>query len=211
MKIYSYVVRYDDGAAPNPFWGYCTLAICKPAIRRVAKVNDWVVGTGSKKNVGDDKLIYAMEITEKMSLLDYGQDKLFGKKIPIGKVGKKSLGDNIYYRDELGRIKQRFPSAHSDNCENEETKAHDLSGVNVLISKTGNFYYFGQSAPKIPEHLTYLIKRNAGHKCNFPQDIVDSFLKWIQEWKPGIHGYPCRYSKKSKTCSRNAGQKCSSN
>ena len=47
-KIYSYVLRIDDGAAPNPFWGLCTLTICKPAIRRNAQIADWIIGTGSK-------------------------------------------------------------------------------------------------------------------------------------------------------------------
>ncbi len=46
-RIYSYVVRYDSGFAPNPFYGYCTLATCKPDIRRGAEVGDWVVGSGS--------------------------------------------------------------------------------------------------------------------------------------------------------------------
>lgn len=208
MKIYSYVVRYDDGSAPNPFWGYCTLAICKPRIRRVAKEGDRVIGTGSKENVGNDRLIYAMKVTEKMSLVEYGQDKRFAKKIPVGTAGKKSLGDNIYYRDESGGIRQRFPSAHSDDCENEETKSHDLCGGNVLISRAGSFCYFGSKAPKIPEHLMELIKKNSGHKCNFPQNIVDSFLKWVQEFKPGIYGYPYGYSRKSKTCYRKSTQTC---
>jgi hypothetical protein len=35
-RLFSYTVRVDDGAAPNPFRGLCTLAICKPAIRRGA-------------------------------------------------------------------------------------------------------------------------------------------------------------------------------
>jgi hypothetical protein len=41
-RIYSYVVRYDSGFAPNPFYGYCTLATCKPDIRRGAEVGDLV-------------------------------------------------------------------------------------------------------------------------------------------------------------------------
>jgi len=41
--LYSYTVRYDDGAAPNPFNGMCTLAICKPAIRRTAAPGDATV------------------------------------------------------------------------------------------------------------------------------------------------------------------------
>jgi len=36
MKVYSYIVAYDSGFAPNPFHGICTLACCKPTIRRTA-------------------------------------------------------------------------------------------------------------------------------------------------------------------------------
>lgn len=47
-QLFSYVIPTDDGAAPNPSWGECSLAICKPAIRKGADVDDWVIGTGSK-------------------------------------------------------------------------------------------------------------------------------------------------------------------
>jgi len=194
MKIYSYVVRYDEGAAPNPFWGYCTLAICKPVIRRVAEVGDWVIGTGSKENVGKNKLIYAMKITRKMRLEDYGNDKQFEKKIPVGKGGIKSLGDNIYYRDKQGFLRQRFPSVHSEDCENEKTKNHDLSGEYVLISESGNFYYFGRKGLEIPESLLCIVKNGSGHKCNFPKGAIDNFLQWIQKNKTGINAYPFGYS-----------------
>ena len=39
MKLFSYVVARDFAFAPNPFHGYCTLATCKPIIRRVTQVN----------------------------------------------------------------------------------------------------------------------------------------------------------------------------
>ena len=52
MKLYSYVMIYDTGFAPNPFWGYCTLATCKPGIRRPAEQGDWIIGSGYKQNVG---------------------------------------------------------------------------------------------------------------------------------------------------------------
>lgn len=206
MKIYSYVVRYDDGAAPNPFWGFCTLAICKPVIRCVAEVGDWVIGTGSKENVGNNKLIYAMKITEKMRLEDYGRDKRFKKKIPVGREGIRSLGDNIYYRDKQNIIRQRFPSVHSDGCEKKETKSHDLSGKHVLISESGNFHYFGRRALIIPKSLLYLVKKGSAHKCNFPKDIINDFLQWIQKKKTGINGYPYGFSlkriKHGERCSR---------
>jgi len=43
QSLYSYVVRYDSGFAPNPFGGYCTLATCKPEIRKTAQLGDWLV------------------------------------------------------------------------------------------------------------------------------------------------------------------------
>ena len=34
----------------EPLWGSCTLAICKPQIRRVAQPGDWVAGFGAKRS-----------------------------------------------------------------------------------------------------------------------------------------------------------------
>jgi hypothetical protein len=42
-------VARDYGFAPNPFFGVCTLATCKPKIRKAAAIGDWVVGTGSSR------------------------------------------------------------------------------------------------------------------------------------------------------------------
>ncbi|WP_259016597.1 Nmad2 family putative nucleotide modification protein [Emticicia fluvialis] len=81
-KIYSYVLRLDDGSAPNPFGGICTLTICKPVIRRTARVGDWVIGTGSKNVVIEkgtrpidfsDSLVYAMKITDIKTLQAYDE------------------------------------------------------------------------------------------------------------------------------------------
>jgi len=193
MKIYSYVVRFDTGFAPNPFWRYCTLATCKPAIRRKAMKGDWIVGTGSVENVGNDKLVFAMNVTEVMPLENYWNDNRFAKKKP-GKGSKESVGDNIYYRDEKGVTRQYFPSRHSyPDSENRGTKIRDLNGKNVLISTSGRFYYFGRDAPKIPGNISCVIKKGPGHKCNFSQDVIDEFLRWIQEMKPGLGGYPFDY------------------
>lgn len=40
MKLFSYVVAREYGFAPNPFFGWCTLATCKPKIRVTAEVGD---------------------------------------------------------------------------------------------------------------------------------------------------------------------------
>jgi len=48
-----------------------------PQIRKSANVGDWIVGTGSKRNVGSEELIYAMEITEKVPFEKYANDERF--------------------------------------------------------------------------------------------------------------------------------------
>ena len=42
MKLYSYIVVSDNGYAPKPTGGVCTLAYCKPTLRRVAQPSDYV-------------------------------------------------------------------------------------------------------------------------------------------------------------------------
>ena len=102
VRLYSYVVKSDTGFAPNPFWNYCTVACCKPKIRKNADVNDLIVGTGSKHNVGQDKLIYAMEIIEKITFEQYSEDRKFRNKIPhFGLIEER--GDNIYYKNKDGK------------------------------------------------------------------------------------------------------------
>jgi hypothetical protein len=84
-RLFSYVVDHDLGFAPNPFGRFCTLAHCKfstsgrPNICELAQVDDWVVGTGglSSASAGHGRLIYAMRVTEKLTLRDYFNDSRF--------------------------------------------------------------------------------------------------------------------------------------
>ena len=62
MKIYSYIVNHDTGFAPNPFYGYCTLANCKPKIRKTAEIGDLIFGLSCKAR--NNYLIYAMKVME---------------------------------------------------------------------------------------------------------------------------------------------------
>ena len=72
--LFTYTIPVDDGAAPNPFRGLCSLAICKPGIRRTAKKGDWIAGLGSRTAPSGDltgRLVYAMRIEEVLSLEEY--------------------------------------------------------------------------------------------------------------------------------------------
>ncbi|OQP42029.1 hypothetical protein A4H97_34140 [Niastella yeongjuensis] len=186
-KIYSYVLRIDDGAAPNPFWQLCTLTICKPAIRKNAQVNDWVIGTGSKNvKLNDGKyydfsesLVYAMKITDIMTLNEYDsfcQTSLLNK-IPKWKTKDWQLkvGDCIYdYSNGNEPIIRK-------GVHNEENRKRDLSGNNALLSN--HFFYFGVEAIPIPLELKDLIKKNQGHKKIENIHLIEMFQQWISQFE----------------------------
>jgi hypothetical protein len=184
MKLFSYVIRYDTGFAPNPYGRYCTLATCKPQIRRHARPGDWVLGVGSKNNVGNGKLVYAMQVSEVLPIEQYNADPRFQYKTPAPE-GKpiQRYGDNIYYKDKSGKWRQRF-SRHT-----LEDMEHDLGGVNVLVAR--RFFYFGDNAVSIPARYGALVCRGRGHRCNFPEEVVEHFVAWLSEkFPPGRHGEP---------------------
>jgi hypothetical protein len=201
MVVYSYLIEHDLGLAPNPFGRYCTLAVCKPDIRKskVLAIGDWIIGTGSKaieeatgkKLVG--KLIYAMEITEKISLEDYWEDFRFQYKKPIMNGTLVTMfGDNFYHKDENGNWIQEDSShcKQDGTCHSEHLKK-DIGGKNVLISE--NFYYFGDSASKIPNELIDCCHVTQGQKKVHPPLAVD-LINWIKtNFKTGINGDPLNW------------------
>ena len=150
VRLYSYVVARDYGFAPNPFFGTCTLATCKPEIRRLAAVGDWVVGTGSSAQSGRDVAVYIMRVTATMAFNEYWTSLRFQRKRPNLRGSKKqAFGDNIYFRDETGRWHQRN-SHHSyrDGRPNRYNIVHDTRVDRILLSD--DFVYWGGSGPRIP-------------------------------------------------------------
>ena len=75
-NLYIYVIARDFGFAPNPFFGHCSLATCKPQIRKSAQPNDWILGVAGR-NLGTGvyrKCIVLMKVTEKMTFEEYWAD-----------------------------------------------------------------------------------------------------------------------------------------
>jgi hypothetical protein len=186
MTLYSYIVKHDSGFAPNPFFGYCTLACCKPGIRRKAKKGDWIVGLTPKAD--GNKIVYFMEVNEKMSFDKYWRNKRFSKKKPELDCGiKRKNGDNIYEPQGTGGYRQ-LPSAHSKpkfgNREDPKMKRRDLGGQGVLVSK--HFAYFGSEPKTLPKGLKRLIV-GIGYRCHFKEDIKKRFVRFAE--KEGFGGY----------------------
>lgn len=186
MRAFSYVITHDTGFAPNPYGRYCTLATCKPQIRRRARRGDWVLGVGSPKNVGNGKLVYAMLVSKVLPIEEYATDPRFRYKQPDpeGKPSQR-CGDNIYYKDRAGKWQQRPSMFH----QTPKAMAHDLSGLNVLVAR--RFFYFGKKAKDVPAEFAELVCRGRGHRCNFSEDLVAEFVAWLsRSFPPGRRGLP---------------------
>jgi hypothetical protein len=191
MRLFSYTIPFDDGAAPNPFHGFCTLAICKPSIRRVAARGDWVAGLGSinapSRNLAGS-LVYAMRVEEVITLAEYDRQApiRWPAKIPnvLSPDLADRLGDCIYDYSAGNRPRQRL------GVHNEGNIDVDLSGENVLIGR--HFFYFGRDAIPLPNHLRPIIHQGQGHKSDANDAYAEDFVAWIQDFglAPGQHGWP---------------------
>lgn len=178
-SLYSYVIVDDNGAAPNPFWGTCTLVICKPQIRRLASVGDWIVGTGSARSpLGDirGQVVYAMKVTGTMPMQVYDA---FAKEHLPGKIPdwhshdpRRWAGDAIY--DFSCSPPNLRKSVHG-----EEERKRDLGGENALLSE--HFYYFGNQPIELPGHLQPLVKKGQGHRSTSNQQHLAPFQNWLEE------------------------------
>jgi len=201
MGFYSYLVEHDYGLAPNPFGKYCTLAVCKPKIRRSPKlkIGDWIIGTGSKalEDVSGQRLrfhlIYAMQVSEIIPMEKYWNDPRFEYKKPILN-GPLSImyGDNIYYKNISGDWEQ-IDSAHSNDngITNQKHLETDTGGKNALISEL--FFYFGCKAPAIPETMKDICHSGVGEK-KLTDEKGNILINWIKsQFLPGIHGDPVNW------------------
>lgn len=182
MVLYSYIVKRDFGFAPNPFPPYCTLATCKPGIRKSASVNDWILGIGSaaKGSVMRNRLIYAMQVQEKLLFDQYWNDLRFSYKKPVMNGSKRQkYGDNIYHTDDKTKVFIQENSHHSlvDGTVNKYNYDRDLSGKYVLISQ--NYWYFGKDAIQIPQQYFEFIKKGVGYKIIKDKHLISQVICWL--------------------------------
>lgn len=198
-KLYSYVVARDYGFAPNPFFGFCTLATCKPQIRQKAAVGDWIVGTGSKKHDGRGAhIVYAIRVSETLSFNEYWQDPRFQPKRPDMHASiRNAFGDNIYNRNGVTGEWIQVDSHHScqDGTPNPKNIRHDTSVDRILVSD--DFIYWGGSGPRIPVSFSDdICKGGQGHRCRFPVDLVRRCIAWLRgRNEKGYRGAPLDWDK----------------
>jgi len=182
--LFIYPISRDLGFAPNPFHGVCTLATCKPKIRKNAKINDWVMGIAGK-NIKEKQhqCIFLMKVTDVLTFDEYWNDPRFSLKKPIRNGSMvQMLGDNIYHRDHNGNWIQEDSHHSKPSGEVNHINLHRDTGSteNVLVSNL--YIYFGQeSKPVDLEKLNYGRIRNYRkiqiNQNQYAQKLILDFLK----------------------------------
>jgi len=181
-KLYMYVVARDFGFAPNPFHGVCTLATCKPKIRRVAKEHDWIVGMGGGKLKATGRCIYVMQVTGSLTFEEYWESPDFRAKRPARNGSRKVIvGDNIYHKERGSDQWLQEDSHHSkpDGSPDQWNVEHDTGTDRVLFS--AKFMYFGNNAPVVPkEILNEIGYRNVRDHRTFHLSQCEPLIAWIK-------------------------------
>ena len=201
--LFSYVVRYDIGFAPNPFFGCCSLACCKPDIREIANLGDMIVGTSSAAGGREPKFVYAMRITEVLGFQSYWSDPRFACKKPNLRGSKKQIfGDNIYHQNQKTQQWIQENSRHSNldgSTSHEHLKKDTGRTDRVLLSE--DFIYWGAEGRAIPTQFRHgddgedIVKRGMGRRSKFSSFFIEAFEDWFDAIKDrGFQGRPTDWS-----------------
>lgn len=181
-RLFLYVVDRDFGFAPNPYHRFCTLATCKPILRRSACVGDWIGGMGGGRLNATGRCIFLMRVGDKITFQEYWADSKYRDKRPVRNGSRRMLvGDNIYHRNVENSSWIQEDSHHSnlDGTVNISNLNNDTQTDAVLVSDV--FYYFGKSAPEIPieilDHLGYKNCRN--YRVFNIESCGKVFVDWI--------------------------------
>lgn len=161
VRGFSYIITRDFGFAPNPFHGVLTLATCKPKIRKVAQIGDYLIGNSNK--VTGNKLIYMAKVDEVTTFDQYWLDARFQcKKATMNGSFKTLYGDNIYHHEGEKWIQANSHHSLDNGMENHANLKKDTEITDhVLIC--GDFFYLGQSMIDIADQFPHCVHRHIGH------------------------------------------------
>ncbi len=215
IRLFAYKQKYDTGFAPNPFHGVCTLATCKRYIRKHKQVGDWIAGFTSNElngdKVGQERLIFLMQVAEKLPFEKYYTDPRFAKKIPVRRSVQccekcenakccdykgnpnvqrserciETVGDNIYGKHDGERF--QVP-----NCSHPPAKMDkDTCGEFVLIG-TPTFFYFGSKPLDILPHVRPKVPSGMAPYGVQTEDfaLAQAFVDYVRSHDPGVRARP---------------------
>jgi hypothetical protein len=181
-RLYTYIIPVDSGLAPNPFWDWCTLAVCTPNHQGSAvKPGEWIAGFSTKET--GYQFIYAMKVDERIHMNDYFNDPRFQSKKPdIAGNWKQRCGDNFYSQLSSGEWVEH-PNPFHESMRDIDTKI-------PYVFVGHKFWYLGRKRVDTPHEFLPMIG-GRGARVNHPQELVDKFKAWVQmSFKPGITAIP---------------------
>jgi len=174
-RYFLYKMTDDNGGAPCVQNGFLSIAICKPRIRKAAKIGDWLIGVGGSRL--ENRFIYMAEVTDTAENGIYYTHPSFAGR-----------PDRIYEFNSEDILKIRKNARyHSDGASIlSDAGLQDEKGyfpsARVLISL--NFRYLGKSGTrdlinKYPNLNTVVKTMKQGHRVNH-SPVVLMELKELQ-------------------------------
>jgi len=159
--LYSYLQTIDNGGAPCVSNELLSLAICKPKIRKRAKVGDLIVSFAAKAmklNCEKPQMIWMAKVTQVVTMKEYYN--LYSER------------RDCIYDDNLNLLNNPF-----HYCSNIET---DLGGENVLLSD--DFVYFGVNHIDIDEIFLEIVPKVQGHLSKKNLKYEELFKKYFENF-----------------------------
>jgi hypothetical protein len=188
MRLCSHVIKHDTGLAPNPFHGHRTSALCTPShVNARLEVGDWLVGNSPRKD--GNRLVYAMCISEVLSMNRYFHDAGFENKKPKPDgTAIERCGDKMYFQCGANQWK-RLPSPFH-NGPGDFTKDLGVSPAGHPVFVSNQFYYFGSERVAVPIELEPVIRDRQGIRYVRDRSAED-FVDWLStNFDLGILGKP---------------------
>ena len=169
MAVFVYVLDHDNGGAPDPSEGMCTLAYCMWMTRSVARKDDLVVGLGGRRHreaKGGWCIIYAMRVAENLNFDEYHA---------------------------------RFSGRQSGERLSAEDKAAVRAKADAALVSTDFVYFGSGAPILEDEGLRFLREAFItdkgklyclGHRRITDKDDIHTVSTWFKEQKKGCRGKP---------------------
>jgi hypothetical protein len=197
--LYSYVVKVDSGFAPNPYWGVCTLACCKPALRRsigttvpknsgfadlnkmrraqpdtIRAQNIWVIGVAGSNLTDRERrgVVFVMQVTDVLDFESYFEE--YPQKRPLRDASRSASdpvwhGDAIYTGNDPATARQLTPCAHSRGDAEDADAKRHDLGGRYVLG-SDHFIYFGAEARYVA--LEEHLHHGRGHRSQHSAETL---------------------------------------
>jgi Nucleotide modification associated domain 2 len=190
LRTWTYRLDHDLGFAPNPFFGWCTLACCKPKIREHAVIGDTIIGIAGAGKRGlkrlHPRIIYWMRVDEVLTFDEYWRDPRFSHKLPFISGSKmRMVGDRTYRHEPNSKDWSFETSMHYIEGAKQSKGGHVAADTKVdRVLASQNFSYYGACGPESGPHLLDLFPNPRGEKCPKDGPLLSELFALVELERP---------------------------